>query len=230
MAMAVIRKSLTRADLLQCIVVLAVLQAAASDQLPAGEPGRDEPRLHDYDIVIRGGRIMDGTGNPWHRGDVAVRGDRIVATGHLGEVTAGQVIDATSLVVAPGFIDIHSHSDFVVFEDPRAESRIRQGVTTDVLGEGSSAGPWYGPLSSPKVIVQGTERRWTTLQEYFDLIDEARISINVASWVGAGNVWQSVMGTGFDRPTPEQLERMCGILDEALRLVQTPAPRSTSSI
>lgn len=204
-------------SLLRRVAILALLHTAWCSLLQAEQPGPTPDETRQYDVVIRGGRIIDGTGNPWYRGDVAVRGDRIVAVGQLGDASAGLEIDANSLVVAPGFIDIHSHSDFVIFEDPRAESKVRQGVTTEVLGEGTSAGPWYGSLSSPKVVVRGTERRWTRLKEYFDLVDEAQIAVNVASFVGEGNVWQSVMGTGFERPDPEQLEQMCGILDEALR-------------
>ncbi len=178
---------------------------------------KQNPAEPVYDLVIRGGKIVDGTGNPWFFGDVAVRGDRIVATGKIPKGTAKTEIDATGLVVSPGFIDIHSHSDLVILEDTRAESKVRQGVTTDVLGEGSSEGPWHGATSSPRISVNGTDRKWTRLGEYFDLIDEARVSINIASYVGIGNIWQSVMGSSFDRPTPEQLTQMQAYVDEAMR-------------
>jgi N-acyl-D-aspartate/D-glutamate deacylase len=170
-----------------------------------------------YDVIIRHGRIVDGTGNPWFEGDVAIRGDRIVAISPAVPGEAHREIDAHGLIVAPGFIDMHSHSDFVLFEDGRAESKIRQGVTTEILGEGSSAGPYHGEFTGPGVTVAGTERRWSRLGEYFDLVDEADVSVNVASYVGIGNVWQCVMGTSFDRPTPEQLEAMCRLVDEAMR-------------
>src|SRR5687767_5210583 len=88
-----------------------------------------------YDLLIRGGRIVDGSGNPWFAGDVAVRDGRIVAVGLIAEPEAKQTIDASGLVVAPGFIDMHSHSDLLLLEDGHAQSKIRQGVTTDVLGE-----------------------------------------------------------------------------------------------
>lgn len=170
-----------------------------------------------WDLVIRGGRIVDGTGNPWFHGDVAVRGDRIVAVGRLPEGTAATEIDASGLVVAPGFIDIHAHSDLVILEDGRAESKVRQGVTTDVLGEGSSCGPYHGAMSSPRVMVGDRERRWTRLAEYFDLVDEAGVSINIASYVGIGNIWQSVMGSSFERPTPDQLAQMRSYVKEAMQ-------------
>src|SRR6516164_1730051 len=99
-----------------------------------------------YDLVIRNGKIVDGTGNPWFFGDVAARGDRIVAVGRVPPGNAGREIDAKGLVVAPGFIDMHSHSDYLLLEDGNAQSKVRQGVTTEVLGEGRSAGPYLGQL------------------------------------------------------------------------------------
>src|SRR6187200_462185 len=95
----------------------------------------------EYDLLVRNGRIVDGTGNPWFYGDVAVRGDRIVAVGRVPSAAAKREIDARGLVVAPGFIDMHSHSDQLLLEDGIAQSKIRQGVTTEVLGEGRSAAP-----------------------------------------------------------------------------------------
>ena len=99
----------------------------------------------EYDLIIRGGKIIDGTANPWFQGDVAVKGDRIAVLGRV-EGSAKRVIDANGLVVAPGFIDMHSHSDWVLLEDGNAESKIRQGVTTEVIGESTSAGPFTGKL------------------------------------------------------------------------------------
>ena len=103
-----------------------------------------------YDLVIRNGKVVDGTGNPWYYGDVAVSGNRIVALGRVPEMQAKRVIDAKGLVVAPGFIDMHSHSDFQLLEDGKVESKIRQGVTTEVLGEGDSPGPYQGKLTPPQ--------------------------------------------------------------------------------
>lgn len=103
-----------------------------------------------YDVVIRHARIVNGSGNPWFHGDVAIRGQRIVAVGRVPAGKAGREIDAHGLVVAPGFIDIHSHSDYLLLEDGNAQSKVRQGVTTEVLGEGTSAGPFKGPLTSPQ--------------------------------------------------------------------------------
>jgi N-acyl-D-amino-acid deacylase len=169
-----------------------------------------------YDLLITNGRIVDGTGNPWFYGDVAVRGDRIVGVGRVPDGKAKRTIDAKGLVVSPGFIDMHSHSDFLLLEDGHAQSKIRQGVTTEILGEGSSAGPYTGKLGSPPADVRGTPRHWSRLGEYFDLVDETGVSVNVASYVGIGNIWQSVMGTSFDRPTSDQLAAMQRLVEEAM--------------
>ncbi|HEY7330861.1 MAG TPA: D-aminoacylase [Gemmataceae bacterium] len=180
-------------------------------------PGLASAAEQNYDIVIRGGKIVDGTGNPWYYGDVALRGDRIVAVGHVPAGSGRREIDARGLVVAPGFIDMHSHSDYVILEDGRAQSKIRQGVTTEVLGEGSSAGPYQGELRPRAFSVAGESRKWTTLGGYFEAIGSAKISVNIASYVGLDNVWQSVMGKSFDRPSAEQLGRMAALVDEAMK-------------
>src|SRR5271156_2424287 len=106
--------------------------------------GQERPR-GPYDLVIRGGKIVDGTGNPWFEGDVAIRGDRIAAVIRLGgDLKARRTIDARGLIVAPGFIDMHSHSDLTLLEDGSAPSKVRQGVATEILGEDTSAGPAQG--------------------------------------------------------------------------------------
>jgi N-acyl-D-amino-acid deacylase len=107
-----------------------------------------------YDLVVRGGKLVDGTGNPWRSGDLAVKGSRIVALGAVRPGAAKRTIDAKGLVVAPGFIDAHSHSDTTLLEDGLAQSKIRQGVTTEVLGEDTSPGPRLGKLA-PGTITAG---------------------------------------------------------------------------
>jgi N-acyl-D-aspartate/D-glutamate deacylase len=159
---------------------------------------------------------VDGTGNPWFHGDVAIRGDKIVAVGRAPAGKAKRTIDARGLVVAPGFVDIHSHSDDVLLEDGRAQSKIRQGVTTEILGEGTSAGPRKGQLAARKVAARGKEFTWDTLGGYFDALDAAGVGVNVASYVGLDNVWESVMGKSHARPTPRQFERMKELIAEAM--------------
>lgn len=170
-----------------------------------------------YDLLIRHGRIVDGTGNPWFYADVAILDDRIVAIGKLDNAEAVRTIDAKGLVVAPGFIDMHSHSDFLLLEDGKAQSKIRQGVTTEVLGEGNSAGPYQGKLSPRRTQVGEETVELRTLGDYFDTIDRAGTSTNVCSYVGLNNIWQSVMGTTFDRPTPRQIKQMQELVDRVMR-------------
>lgn len=170
-----------------------------------------------YDLVIRDGKVVDGTGNPWFYADVAVNGDRIAAVGRIPAGAGRREIDAKNLVVAPGFIDIHSHSDFLLLEDGNAQSKIRQGVTTEVLGEGRSAGPYQGELSPREVTVSGERVTLTTLGDYLDLIDRAGVATNVASYVGIGNIWQSAVGASFERPTEAQWKQMETLLNEAMR-------------
>ena len=173
----------------------------------------EEPK---YDLLIRNGRIVDGTGNPWYAGDVAIKGDKIIAVGRVPAGSAKKEIDAKGLVVAPGFIDMHSHSDLLLLEDGHAQSKIRQGVTTEVLGEGNSAGPYKGELKEQRFNVKGQTVKWSTLGGYFDIVDKAGVSVNVASYVGIDNLWESVMGKSHVRPTPEQFGKMKELLDEAM--------------
>jgi N-acyl-D-aspartate/D-glutamate deacylase len=170
-----------------------------------------------FDLVIRGGKIVDGTGNPWYYGDLAVRGQRIVALGKVPTAASARTIDATGLVVAPGFIDIHSHSDFTLLEDGTAQSKIRQGVTTEVLGEGDSAGPSLGKLAPRSLTVDGQTLHWSTLGEYFTTVQRRRVSVNVASFVGVSQVWKCVMGSSHARPTPEQFGQMKKLVAEAMQ-------------
>lgn len=181
---------------LVCLGFVAILCGA----LPAAEP--------EYDLVIRGGKIVDGTGNPWRHGDVAIQGDKIVAVGRITG-TAKRTIDATGLVVAPGFIDIHSHSDTLLLEDGGAPSKIRQGVTTEVLGEGNSIAPYPA--------LQAKSGRFERLGDYIQATKKAGIAVNVATYVGLDNVWQSAMGASHARPTSAQFETMKATLDQAMR-------------
>jgi N-acyl-D-amino-acid deacylase len=173
--------------------------------------------LPQYDLVIRAGRVVDGTGNPWFYGDVAVRDGKIVAVGRVPKGDVKRVIEAKGMIVSPGFIDMHSHSDALLLEDGRAQSKIRQGVTTEVLGEGDSAGPNQGPRVSTSTPTGSKPGRWPTLGAYLDAVDRSGTAVNVLSYVGLNNIWQSVMGTTFERPTAAQMQQMRDMVDAAMR-------------
>ncbi len=170
-----------------------------------------------YDLVLRHGKIVDGTGNPWFYADLAVKGDKIAALGKIAANAGKRELDVKGLVVAPGFIDMHSHSDFTILEDGKAMSKITQGVTTEVLGESSSPGPFQGKLTPPKIAIKGMPTQWTTLGGYFDAIEKAGVSTNMVSHVGLGTIWRCVMGDSHARPTKEQFERMKELVEEAMK-------------
>ncbi len=158
-----------------------------------------------YDVLIRGARIIDGTGNPWFNGDIAIRGGRVAAIGRLDGATAARVIDARGLVAAPGFIDLHTHSDLTLLADGNAESKVRDGVTLDVIGESTSVAPRDG---LPVETVDGVRQDWSTFTEYFARVEKQGIAMNVISHVSAEQVRRVVMGYD-DRPAnAAQLDRM----------------------
>jgi dihydroorotase/N-acyl-D-amino-acid deacylase len=185
----------------------------------ATPPAAQQPPSR-FDTLIVNGRIVDGTGAPWFRGDVGIVGDRIAAVGSLSGATATTTIDATNLVIAPGFIDLLGQSEFNVLVDGRAASKILQGITTEVTGEGSSIAPVNDRLiqeGAANAAHFGVAQDWRTLADYFRRLEErSRPAINMATFVGAGGIRNYVIGKD-DRPaTAAELDRMKQLVAEAM--------------
>ena len=173
----------------------------------------------EYDVVIRNGTIYDGSGNPPIRGDVAIEGDSIVAVGDIRGGRGEIEIDATGMAVTPGFINMLSWANVSLIEDGRSQSDIRQGVTLEIFGEGSSMGPLNEEMKRQMVERQGDIKydvAWTTLGEYLDHLVERGVSTNVASFVGATTVRIHEIGYEDRPPTPEELERMKDLVRQAM--------------
>ena len=172
-----------------------------------------------YDLVIAGGRVVDGTGAPWFRADVGVIGDRIAAVGDLSRARAARRIDARDRVVAPGFIDMLGQSELNLLVDNRALSKIRQGITSEVTGEGGSVAPLNAEMTAdyqPWVDKYGVKVDWTDFTGYFKRLRAARPAINLGTFVGAAQVREHVLGKGDVQPTPAQLERMAALVESAM--------------
>ena len=164
-----------------------------------------------FDTIIRGGTVYDGTGTPGRVTDVGIRGDRIAAVGDLSGSTAPSVIDAQGLAVAPGFINMLSWATESLLIDGRSQGDIRQGVTTEIFGEGSSMGPLNDAMKKRAYEQMGDikyEITWTTLSEYLRDLQRRGISTNVASFIGATTIREHVIGLEDRKPTSEQLEQM----------------------
>jgi dihydroorotase/N-acyl-D-amino-acid deacylase len=174
-----------------------------------------------FDILITNGRIVDGTGAPWYRADLGIVGDQIAAIGSLKDRPAALTIDASNLVVSPGFIDLLGQSEFNVLVDGRAASKVTQGVTTEVTGEGSSIAPLNDRMikdGEANAAHFGIAQDWRTLADYFRRLEtQSRTAINVATFVGAGGVRTYVMGKDDRQATSAELDRMRQVVDEAMR-------------
>ncbi|MEO7794538.1 MAG: D-aminoacylase, partial [Thermoanaerobaculia bacterium] len=179
--------------------------------------------IDSCDLLITGGRIVDGTGAPWFRGDLCIADGRIAAIeapGKLAGREARRRIDASKLVVAPGFIDLLGQSEYSVLVDPRAASKITQGITTEITGEGSSIAP-----TNERQIAEGDDTwkhygvrpDWTDLDGYFRAFEKARPTINLGTFVGAGGVRDLVVGKENRPATPEELAQMTALVDTAMR-------------
>src|SRR5436305_5672880 len=199
--------------------VAAVAGFAVLTGLPGPPLGAQRP-ANRFDVLIAHGRIVDGTGSPWFVGDVGLVGDRIAAVGSLAGATAATRLDATNLVVAPGFIDLLGQSEFNVLVDNRAASKILQGVTTEVTGEGSSIAPVNDRMieeGAANARHFGVAQDWRTLGDYFKRL-EARThpAINIGTFVGAGGVRNYVIGKDDRRATPAELDAMKALVARSM--------------
>jgi len=180
----------------------------------------DGAKAADYDLIVAGGRVVDGTGAPWFRADVGVRGDRIVAVGNLEKASAKRRVDAGGKYVAPGFIDMLGQSELNLLVDNRVESKIRQGITTEITGEGSSAAPmspvWIAE-AKPWLDKYRLTIDWKDLDGYWRRLRKARPTVNLATYVGAAQVRGVVLGLGEAQPDAAQLTRMQQEVETAMR-------------
>ena len=173
-----------------------------------------------FDLVIRNGRIVDGTGSPWYSGDLGIRGGRIAAIGRLDSATAKQTVDARGQVVAPGFIDMLGQSELAILANPSLPSKIFQGITTEITGEGGSPAPLNDAIvAADRAGYEqlGIEPDWRTLAEYYARLERQGLGINMATYVGATQVRRMVLGEDDKDPTPGQLEQMRALVRQAMR-------------
>src|SRR6266446_2807390 len=185
-----------------CVTVLFTMVA----QKVSSSPGPA-----DFYIIIKDGTVYDGSGAEPKQADVAIRGDRIVGIGDFKTAKAKTVIDAKGLAVTPGFINMLSWSVASLIQDGRSQSEIRQGVTTEIMGEGESMGPVNDRVREHMIREQidiKYDIKWNTLAEYLQYLEKRGVSCNVASFIGATTIREYVIGFEDKQPTPEQLDEM----------------------
>src|SRR5437588_801660 len=173
-----------------------------------------------FDIVIINGHIVDGTGSPWYSGDIGIRGGRIAAIGNLSQAPRKRMIDAKGEVVAPGFIDMLGQSELTILVDPRLPSKVFQGITTEITGEGGSA----APLNDAMIQADRSSYEhlkitpdWRTLRQYFVRLEKQGMGINLATYIGATQVRRMVLGDADLQPTAQQLEQMKALVRDAMK-------------
>jgi N-acyl-D-amino-acid deacylase len=199
--------------------------AAAAYDAPLESEGATQgsrQEASEYDVIIKNGKIIDGSGNPWVSGDVAIRGDRIAAVGHLGPgAHARRMIDAAGLVISPGFIDMLGQSEIALLIDNRSLSKLSQGITTEITGEGGSIAPQdkltLATLQPDLEQEYHLKVDWTTLAEYFERLEKNGTPLNIGTYVGAAQVREAVIGDEDRAPTAEELEKMKSLVAEAMQ-------------
>ena len=176
--------------------------------------------MAEFDIVIHGGRLMDGTGNPWFYGDVAIKGGKIAGIGKIDPDSGQRSISAKGRVVTPGYIDMHTHSDQPLIADGNAESKVRQGVTLDIIGESQTVAPLEGAVLEEYKLEHrrrnGIETDWKTFTGYFNSVMKGGISINVASGVSPQQVKRVVIGFDERPANAAEQEKMNRLVAQAM--------------
>ena len=176
------------------------------------------PSQNRFDLIVRGGQVLDGTGSAAQRADVGVVGDRITQVGDLSGAQSGQVIDASGLMVAPGFIDVQGQSGTTLLADGNGEGHLRQGITSEIIGEGGSPAFWIqGTDDSDALKPFGAAFDWTGFTGYFDRLRQRGIAINIGTFVPATQVRRNIIGLDNRPPTPDELSRMEAMVDQAMR-------------
>jgi len=196
--------------------------AAAAYDAPLSPPPSAASTSADreYDVVIKNGHLIDGSGNPWVSGDIAIRGDRIAAIGNLENVRGKRVIDARGLVVSPGFIDMLGQSEASLLIDNRSLSKVSQGITTEITGEGGSISPQTDLTLAPLQPILDHYKLtvdWTTLDGYFKRLEKSGTPLNIGTYVGLGQVREAVLGDVDRAPTAAELEKMKTLVAQAMQ-------------
>jgi N-acyl-D-amino-acid deacylase len=176
--------------------------------------------LQPYDVVVRNGHIIDGTGSPWYGADIGIRAGKIAAIGHLEGAPVRRSIDAHGMVVAPGFIDMLGQSELTILVDPRLPSKIFQGITTEITGEGGSIAPLNDAIIKADHVTYehyGVKPTWRTLGEYFARLRKQGMGINLATYAGATQIRRAVLGDEDRAPNAAELERMKALVREEMR-------------
>ncbi len=192
-----------------CLLIVLIVSVAVIPQSPVV-----------FDVLIKNGHIIDGTGSPWYSGDVGIKDGHIAAIGELSRIQAKRTIDAHGLVVTPGFIDMLGQSELTMLVDPRVPSKVFQGITTEITGEGESVAPLNDAIikeNQPQYDHYHIKVDWRTLSQYFSRLEKQGMGINLGTYIGAASAREMVVGYGQRTATPEELKQMQAVVAEAMK-------------
>jgi N-acyl-D-amino-acid deacylase len=178
-----------------------------------------------YDVLIRNARVVDGSGNPWFYGEVAISGEKIAAVvprDQINPASAKQVVDASNQVVCPGFIDIQSHTLTEFFSNGQSLAKVSQGVTTEIMGEARTPSPFGGRIAKPFAagdLKDWSERArtWSRFRPWLEAVKERGVAVNIGSFVGGSTIREYACGWEMRPPSHTEVETMCRVMDECMR-------------